>query len=152
MTSGGCTITGCSVYSNTGEGIQADFGSSTITRCTVRGSTLNGIRAASGCVIAYNTCDSNGAGAGIGAGIIATSSDCCIEHNNVTNNDFGIKIDGVNNIVFGNTARSNTSGNYNMVAGNRVGVIVVPAISGPVTGNSGAAGFGTTDPSANFGY
>jgi parallel beta-helix repeat protein len=100
-----------------------------------------------------NTCDSNGL-AGNGAGIHAKGTENRIDGNNVSNNDRGIDVDDVRNFVIRNSARDNAGMNYVIVAGNRVGAIVVPPLSGDIAGDtdSDAAGVGTTDPWANFTY
>jgi parallel beta-helix repeat protein len=73
-----------------------------------------------------------------------------IEGNNLTYNVWGIRVVETGNIIVGNTAKNTT--NYSIVAGNRVGTIVVPPLSGAINGNSGAAGTGATDPWSNIAY
>jgi hypothetical protein len=41
---------------------------------------------------------------------------------------------------------------YDIVAGNKVGVILIPPNSAAIIGNTGGTGVGTTDPWANFTY
>ena len=51
--------------------------------------------------------------------------------------------------------RNSASGNgtnYVIVAGNKVGPIVAAPSSGAISGDTGGAGVGTTDPWANFSY
>jgi parallel beta-helix repeat protein len=144
-----CTISNCSVSANAGSGIAVSLGG-TVTDCTARTSGLDGIQCFAACLVRGNTSSFNGSG-GDGAGVHALGGENRIEGNNCTSNDSGIRAGGTVNLVFGNSCRANTS-NYNIVAGNRVGTIVVPPLSGVVTGNSGAAGFGTTDPWANIAF
>lgn len=53
-----------------------------------------------------------------------------------------------------NTARFNYSLNYVIPAGNRVGIIAVAPVSGPISGDTDpdALCAGTLDPWANFSY
>jgi len=68
-----------------------------------------------------NTCGDNGVGTGDGAGIHATSSDNCIEHNLVTDNDRGIDCNpATGNYIASNRASGNST-NYDIVGGNTVG-------------------------------
>ena len=94
-----------------------------------------------------------------GAGIFTSGTGNVIASNNVASNVNGIRAATGNspsppNLIYGNTAASNTGngGNYYIDAGNRVGTIVVPAVSGAVAGNIGANGFGSADPWINIGY
>ena len=50
-----------------------------------------------------------------------------------------------------NSASGNTT-NYDIVAFNQVGVIVVPPNSVAISGSTGGAGVGSTDPWANFSF
>ena len=56
-------------------------------------------------------------------------------------------------MVVKNRCGGNTS-NFQVVADNRVGPIVIPSNSGAISGNGAgsASGMGTTDPWANFSY
>ncbi len=58
---------------------------------------------------------------------------------------------GTGNLVIRNSASGNTT-NYDIVANNKVGVIVVPPDSFAISGNTGGAGVGSTDPWANFSF
>jgi parallel beta-helix repeat protein len=154
----GCTSTGntnnnASPGPLTGIGIEA-FNGSTIKDCTASGNAGDGIRVPNDSLVSGNTCDSNGLSTGDGAGIHATSSDNRIEGNNVTDNDRGIDVDSAGNVIIKNSASGNTVNNYDIVANNVYGAIVdrtAPA-SAAVTGNSGPASAGTTDPWANIAY
>lgn len=157
---GAGTIIGCTALLNTntsenssgsaGIGISAETGT-LIERCTVQSNKGDGIRVGSSCFVRGNTCTSNGNG-NVGAGIYVTSGDNRIEGNQLTGNDRGLKVEATTSLILHNSARGNSAGNYEIVAGNRVGAIVVPPLSGAVNGNSGAAGFGSNDPWANFAY
>ena len=148
--SGGSAVNGCTVATNADDGIAVGFGS-VVVGCTSRGNTGDGIQCSSDCRITDNSCDGNGAGAGDGAGIHVTSSDCRIEGNNVTDNDRGIDIDISGNLVVRNSASGNAS-NYEIVANNKVGPIVAAPDSLAISGDTGGAGVGTTNPWANFSY
>ncbi len=166
----GGTITNCAAYGNTlvgiyaetavVEGCQAHFNhsegftladGSTITNCVANLNTNAGISATDRCIVLNNSSHSNGNGA-VSAGIKITGTACRVEGNNVASNDYGIHVTGTGNLILKNSARSNGSGNYEIVASNRVGLIVVPPLSGAITGNGPGAGFGSTDPNANFAY
>jgi parallel beta-helix repeat protein len=165
---GGSTISGCSVESNTGDGILAGDGS-TISGCSARSNLVNGINATSasmisGCTASLNrgdgiravsdgkiigkTCDDNGNG-GHGAGIHVTYHDNHIDSNHVTDNDFGIDVDAAYNLIVRNRVRGNGT-NYVIAADNVVGEILSPAPSGAISGSAGGGGWGSTDPWANF--
>jgi parallel beta-helix repeat protein len=146
----GSLVDGCTTAANADDGITVGFGS-IVTRCTSRANTGDGISCASDCRIADNTCDGNGAGTGDGAGIHVTSSDCRIEGNNVTDNDRGIDVDIAGNLIVRNSASGNAT-NYEIVAGNKVGPIVLAPDSVAISGDTGGAGVGTTNPWANVTY
>ena len=79
------------------------------------------------------------------------SSESRIEGNNVMGNDRGIDVDQLGNFIVRNTASANTV-NYDIVANNKVGVIVSAPNSGAISGSTGGSGVGSTDPWANFTY
>ena len=144
----GCTVTNCSAYLNAADGISTTAGS-TVADCTARFNTLDGIVCFSDCVIRGNTCSLNGSG-GDGAGIHATSSNNRIEGNNCTGADRGIDVDAAGNFISRNICSGNTN-NWDVVAGNVI-LVVNATIAAAVTGNSGGAAPGSTDPNANFTY
>jgi parallel beta-helix repeat protein len=136
---------------STGMGINASSGCA-IHHCIARNNYGDGIRTSSDSVVEGNAADSNGIGTGGGAGIHVTSSDNRVEGNNVTDNDRGIDVDVSGNLVIRNSASGNTS-NYEIVAGNAVGAIVVTAASVAISGNGPfASSLTSTDPWANFSY
>jgi len=141
----GSTVTNCIVTNGSSDGIA--FGSgSTVTGCTCR-SNVTGIFAFGGSSrIADNQCDGNY------WGIISYGERLRIEGNNCTNSGIGIYLTGANSLVIRNSVTTSSVGNYDIVAGNKVGVIVSAPSSGAITGSSGGAGVGTTDPWANFSY
>ena len=96
-----------------------------------------------------NTADGNGSGTGDGAGIHVAASDCRVDNNNVTDNDRGIDIDTVGDLIIRNSASGNTT-NYVTAAGNKVGTIVLAPDSVAINGDTGGAGVGSTNPWANF--
>ncbi len=126
----GSTLNQCTASANRGHGIQAGS-DCTINGCTAWGNVADGIWVSPDCHIRDNTCNNNGAGfGGDGAGIHATSSDNRIDGNNVTGNDRGIDVEATGNLIVRNSASGNST-NYNIVAGNSVGTIVVsPAGAG----------------------
>ena len=90
-----------------------------------------------------NTCDGNGFEEGDGAGI-RVISDCRVESNNVTNNDRGIDVDLLGNLIIKNTSSANTT-NYDILGGNSFGPIVNVAGVGDISGTANA-----DHPWANF--
>ncbi len=131
-----------------GVGIRASDGA-TVRGCTVSNNAGDGIRVGRYSVIENNTSDDNGNN-GDGAGIHASGGDNRIHGNTTTRNDRGIEVDGTGNWITNNSSGGNPGNNYQIAASNRVGVIVVPPTSGAISGNTGGAGAGTTDPWANF--
>ena len=151
----GCTVSGTTssaptLTGNTGIGIYVDFGS-LVKDCVVSANKGDGIQATLRCVVLQNHADLNGSSTGDGAGIHVTNSDNRIEGNNVTGNDRGLHVSGTSNLIFKNSAAGN-SPNYEIVANNKVGVIVTTPQSLAISGNSGGSGVTTTDPWANFSF
>ena len=146
-TGDGSTISDCSAHNNINDGISVSQGS-TIKGCTAFENDKNGIKVSYKCRITGCTCDSNGNNDD-GAGILATSSDNRIDGNTVTDNDRGIDVDNDDNFIVRNTASGNTV-NYDIVANNKVGVIVSAPNSAAISGDTGGTGVGSTDPWANF--
>jgi hypothetical protein len=140
---GGCTIKDCTAASNNGNGC-------TIADNTARANKLDGIRFGSSCGVTKNTCDFNGNG-GDGAGLHATGQAARIEGNHAIANDRGVDVDADRNVILRNTAGFNTT-DYDIVINNKVGVIVAAPNSGAISGSTGGAGVGTTDPWANLSY
>ncbi|MCC6323155.1 MAG: hypothetical protein IT438_17155 [Phycisphaerales bacterium] len=124
------SVIACTATFNTAIGIAGDTGT-TITNCTTVSNTTDGIRIGAGCLVVGNSCRANGASGGDGAGIHATGADNRIEGNNCIAADRGIDID---------------------VAGNFILVVAGTTSASAVTGNSGGATIGSTDPNANFTY
>jgi parallel beta-helix repeat protein len=144
------TIQSCTAYMNAGSGFQLDGGS--ILNCVAKNNSADGIVAHGSSLVRENQCTGNGVGAAIaGAGIRVSGFDCRVMGNNVISNDYGIWASTPGNLIYGNSASSNTS-NYEAVPNNRFGIIVTAPVSGIVTGNAGAAGLGSTDPWVNFVY
>jgi hypothetical protein len=157
----GSTVITCSADQNlstaaaltgaTGAGI-AGGANTTILDCTARANTGDGIRLSGGSLARGNNCIDNGVGTGVGAGIhAATNGNNRIEGNTVTGNDTGLDVDLGGNFIVRNTATDNTS-NYEIAAGNAVGTIVATPASIAISGSTGGAGVGSTDPWANFSF
>ena len=153
----GSTVSDCSAGANDttnatrgpSTGMGFDIGSrSQVRNCVAFENRGDGFRVAGRSLLRENVASGNGLGTGDGAGIHITGTDNRIESNNVSENKRGIDVDGTGNLVIKNSASGNTV-NYEMVAQNRVGVIVAAPASGEIPANP-AAGVGTTDPWANF--
>jgi len=87
----GSTVTSNTCCANDNHGISASTGN-LISGNTCRSNGVHGINAYQGCRIVENTCTGNGdGGLADGAGISASSSDNCVEHNLVVANDIGIE-------------------------------------------------------------
>ncbi len=145
-------VTNCSAGENLVEGFVLGAGS-TIAFCTAAANGGSGIRALSDCYIHDNTCDGNGTGATISAGIFTGSPDCRIERNNCTDNDIGINVTSGGNLIIANSCASNTV-NYEIIAGNRFGPIVniTASSASGVSGDFAPSNLTSTDPFANFAH
>ena len=154
---GAGTITACVSRNNSntnspgnpslGVGIYADSGS-TVKDCTVSNNKGDGIQIGNNCLVVGNNCSFNGFN-GDGAGIHSTSARNRIEANTVTSNDRGIDVDSTASLILCNSA-SNNGTNYVIAANNKVGTIVLAPNSVAISGDTGGAGVGSTDPWANF--
>jgi hypothetical protein len=174
MASSALVASGCRVRGGSGgvdDGIVGGIGSM-ITDCAV---TLG----RDGIVVEYRSTVRNcqmGSIGGVGVKVVAPSlfGDCLIENNSCEGNggSFGLQITGSGSRVIGNRvgrfstgikvggdrnfiAQNHvTSGSpyYDIAAGNRVGPIVSAPSSPAISGSTGGAGVGTTDPWANFSY
>ncbi|MCC6678119.1 MAG: right-handed parallel beta-helix repeat-containing protein [Phycisphaerales bacterium] len=122
----GVCVVGCVVSDNDAEGIVAGTGS-TVSGCNVRVNGADGILVDSGCLVVGNNCERNGLSAS-GAGVHVTGSDNRIEGNELTNADFGVRIEAAGSLVIKNSASGNTI-NYSILAGNDVGPIGTAAAS-----------------------
>ncbi len=159
-------VRACSAYKNTGDGIRATL-ASVITACAARENTGDGFKGNSSCQIIECTASANGDDGfqvtngstvrgcsaelhSAGAGVHAVSSDNRIEANNLLTGLRGIDADNSGNFIARNSAAGNGT-NFEIAAGN-VGLYVVAATSGAVSGASGGAAIGSTDPWANFSY
>ncbi|HZW08787.1 MAG TPA: right-handed parallel beta-helix repeat-containing protein [Phycisphaerales bacterium] len=141
----------CIATSNGLHGIDAGWGVQ-ISRCSANTNQGHGIECGAYGVVTDSNCRQNGQGASGGAGLYvgAAGTRARLEGNNCVQNDWGIRIDGTTNLAFGNTCTSNGS-NFEIVANNRVGAVVVLPMSGAVSGNSGGSSVGA-DPVCNFAF
>ena len=114
------------------------FGSM-VAACVARSNQSDGIHVGGDCTVRGNTCVNNGL-AGDGAGIHVNSSDSRIEDNLVTDNDLGIDVDGVGNLIIRNSTSGNTP-NYSIVNNNIVGQILNFVGGGTVTSGNPWANF-----------
>jgi parallel beta-helix repeat protein len=137
----GSSVTNCTVTSNGGDGIDASAFNITVRGCIAISNTGDGIRVGSSCRIIDNQCNNNGVGATISSGIYVASQGNHIEGNSATGNDYGINVDGTNNLIIRNSTSGNTTLNYDIVAGNKNAQVLSPG-----------AAFVSTDPWANFAY
>ena len=163
-------VSACSAQQNAGNGFNIAFGStivdsgsrangergifvtdSLVERCTTDTNALDGILVSNDTVVRDCLSAGNGTGPSGGAGIRVVGSDNRLEGNTVLDNDIGVDIDSIGNLVARNAAAGNGV-NYNIIANNQVGVVVVAPNSAAVLGSAGGAGLGSTDPWANFSY
>jgi len=133
---------------STGAGFFAGLGGNRIEGCIANGNSGDGFSIGFESVVARNAATHNAF-----AGVHASGGSIVVEGNRVVaNTGNGILVEGTVNLVFGNSARNNTAGNYSIVANNRVGAIVVPALNASaISGNSGGSAI-TTDPYANIAF
>ena len=146
----GAVVSNCAAYSNNKDGFIAVSGC-TILNCTARYNAAHGISCQSGCTIVGNTCTNNGNVTTDGAGIYVISYDNRIEGNNCSFADYGIRVASAGNIIIKNTCSTNTI-NWDIIAGNAYGPIVVTPYGAAVSGSAAASALGSTDPNANFTY
>ncbi len=142
----GSTISDCAAYENDSDGIRADYGS-VIRGCATQFNQGDGIEVDSECLVVGNICFANGED-GDGAGIHVLNSGNRIEDNNVKNSDRGIDVDAAGNIIVRNTVGGNTN-NWDVVAGNAC-LVIKASTGGAISGDSGGAGLGSTNPNTNF--
>lgn len=138
MIAAGCTVTACNSSFNLVHGIDSDgVNGSVITNNTLVANTGDGIRVAEDCLVVDNNCDSNGFGAGDGAGIHAVGRHNRIEGNNVADNDRGIQVDSDLCIIMRNSAFDNALGSYVIAPGNITATIVTSeaGLNGAVNSN-----------------
>ena len=139
-----CTVIGCSVQGNgtseVGHGINVGVGS-VVKDCSSRLNNGAGIQTGTGCRVAgctphYNT----GAGIAVLNDCVVADNDCYgnfqdginvslgfnrIDGNSVTENqNWGIQVTGVSNLVVRNSAKANTVGAYSISSTNAVGQIL----------------------------
>lgn len=146
-----CRIENCTTDYNHLSGIAVGY-TCRVSRCSSFRNIQHGITFGGQCTIVDNAVKANGRDGGSGAGLHAHSGGTRshIEGNNCSHNDWGIKIDGTLNLVINNTCSSNSTTNYEIVASNRVAMILTLGLSPAISGSSG--GTAVTDPKANFAY
>lgn len=162
-----CSAYRCQTTNNNGAGIQAASGS-TITDCNAQGNSFGGFYLGSTCTIERCTANSNSE-EGFLVGSSTRVKDCIarlnpigilvdtgsgyarIQDNECSQNGTGIKIAGTNCFVTGNSCSLNSTVNFNIIAGNRVGTIATTPLSPAINGSSGGSS-GTVDPASNFSY
>ena len=148
----GCTVSACTATYNGSNGIVA-ASECTLTGCTASANSGDGIETTYSCLVKGNTCSSNSRYVTVGgAGIHVLYSGNRVEDNVLNSDQYGLKVDGNENFIIRNAARASGSVNYNIVAGNMVGLVTNALSSAAILGSTGGAGLGTTDPSANFSY
>ena len=147
---GDSSVQDCSASANTGAGFDVGDGVA-VARCRAFSNAGPGISCGGSCLIEDNHCRANGDGAATAAGIqVATNATrTVIRGNNCVSNDWGIKVDGPANLVFGNRCSLNPT-NYSIIANNRVAIILALPLSPAISGNSG--GSAVSDPDANYAY
>ena len=151
-TSDGAVIRDCTAYFNGGNGFGVSWGI-TITGCTSHSNAGHGFSFGSHCDIENNSARSNGTSPSIvGAGFYSASGNTAstVRNNCARQNEIGFKIDGANTLLAGNSASSNSTSNYQIVAGNRVAQIVLLTTNAAINGNSG--GTVVSSPDANFAF
>jgi hypothetical protein len=119
---------------------------------TVVGNKGHGIRGNHSNRITGNLCANNGQGIPTGgAGIMLEQVRNHVEGNTVVQCGLGYGANQALNTLVRNTA-SGCGTNWFLASGNKVGPIVSPPDSGFISGSTGGAGMGTTDPWANISY
>ncbi|MBI3882359.1 MAG: right-handed parallel beta-helix repeat-containing protein [Verrucomicrobia bacterium] len=135
VTADGSAVVSCIARSSVLVGISVGV-SCTVKDCTASANTGDGISVDSSCRVVDNACAGNG-----GAGIVANNSRNRIDSNTVMGNATGIKCNPASaNLIVRNSAKGNTSVNYDLAAGNNSGAIIL----------SPGVGFSSSNPWANF--
>ncbi|MFO0835568.1 MAG: right-handed parallel beta-helix repeat-containing protein [Phycisphaerales bacterium] len=143
LASGTCVVSDCTAVGCT-TGIYVES-ASTAVDCVASGNSSEGFfvnlsSVLRGCVASTNT-----------VGVHVFGGDNRIESNTFNTNARGLKVDSAGNIITRNVASGNSTLNWDVVAGN-VCLVVNATTGGAISGNSGGAAPGSTDPSANFTY
>lgn len=144
----GSVVAQCSVTSNGHHGIYS-VRSATVIDCNSSFNAGDGVRVKDRSIVRGNTLSANGLN-GDGAGVAIFGTDCVVEANNCTGADRGVDVGFAGNFISRNRCSGNTV-NYLVVAGN-VCLVVSATTSGAISGSSGGAAPGSTDPNANFSY
>lgn len=161
------TLVDCISHNNASHGIAVGFGSvvsrcsasgnstgvfaangSIVTECSAAANQNDGIRCQGSCLILGNIVSSNGPGTSEGSGIRVDGTDSRVEGNNCVGNRNGVYVTAAGNMIVRNTCSGNTL-NWAIVAGN-CGLVVSATTGGAISGNSGGAALGSTDPWVNF--
>ena len=145
-----CKVADCVAVLNGGFGISLGIHGQ-VTGCHLNANTSGGIKVTGDSLVRDNMVDFHQT-LTTTPGISVSGSANRIEANNVTRAGHGLDVSGTGNIVIRNSVSGSTGLNYNLVANNSVGVIVQASLSGAISGNTGGAGLGSTDPWANFSY
>jgi parallel beta-helix repeat protein len=143
-------VVDCVADGNTQNGINANQ-SINVQRCTASGNTGDGIFANGSCKVEGCFCSGNGSATVFSAGIRCQSSNQ-ITGNTCISNHYGFRLESNGNFVARNMATGNTVNWSSAVNTNNVILVVAGVTSGLVSGNSGGASPGSTDPNANFSY
>lgn len=141
---GSSTIKGCTAFQN---GIGIEGADSLIAECSASVNVGAGISVLQNCQVYGNDCTFNGSGIFVTSG----AGNNRLESNNLTANTQGLVVQSTGNLILRNSARGNTTNNYNVFSGN-VGFYVSATTTSAVAGSSGGTTIGTTDPWANLSY
>jgi parallel beta-helix repeat protein len=127
----GAVVQGCRAQRNAGVGISVG-NQGAVLDCVSLSNDSHGINVNNGVLVRGNRVIGNGYGTGVGAGIHALVSGNRIEDNLVGSNDYGIQVDGTDNLIVRNHAVDNDT-NFVIGTGNLYGTIqtTMPASPGP---------------------
>ena len=144
------TIHRCLSSDNTGDGLEVRVSNCTISECTSVSNNENGIRARHQCLVEQNYCAQNGLTT-LGAGIRTANDGSRIVNNQCMGNAIGIQVDDPGNLIAANTCGGSVGLNWFIVASNSC-LVVQAATTGAISGNTGGASPGSTNPNANYTY
>ncbi len=136
----GAVVEGCSVTANDAEGIV--IGGGIVRGCMASGNSSHGISVGSESLIVGNSCSFNSSNAGDPAGIFVTGRDNRIDSNNCVENDYGIDVNGIENLIVRNSVSDSNVIDIDVAFGNDAGQLI---------GHPGLF-FVATNPWANFIY
>ena len=146
---GNCVVESCTAVENEAAGFNLGH-AATIRNSFSEGNYTQGIKVGDSSVVTGNQVRYNGNGMAY-AGIWLSGSQATADGNQSTGNGYGLYVTGAGNMVMRNSCGTNSSANYLIPVGNRVGLITAGTTNAAINGSSGG-GLGFTDPYVNIAF